>query len=91
MRPHELDYPTLSSDTDPESERVQFEIYRRMPDWRKFELIDDAIQTSRALALAGLRARHPDAGPDELRRRLFGVWLGEEIAREVYGSLPGDT
>ena len=88
-KPHELDWTTLSSDTDPEAERVQMEIYRRMPAWRKIELIVGANETARQLALAGLRTRHPEAGPEEIRRRLFGLLLGEDLATEVYGPLPG--
>lgn len=88
-KPHELDWTTLSSDTDPEAERIQMEIYRRMPRWRKIELIVEANETARQLALAGLRARHPNASPEEILRRLFGLMLGEELATEVYGPLPG--
>ena len=87
-KPHERDYPTLSPDTDPEAERVQLDILRRMPAWRKVQIIGEAIQLSRALALAGLRERHPEAGPEELHRRFLGLWLGEEIATRVYGPLP---
>jgi hypothetical protein len=86
-KPHERAHPALSPDTDPEAERVQLEIFRRMPPWRKVELVGDAIETSRVLALAGLRQRHPLAGPAELHRRLLGLWLGEEIAARVYGPL----
>jgi hypothetical protein len=86
-KPHELPYPTLSPDTDPDAERVQIEIFRRMPAWRKVQLIEDANELSRQLALAGLRQRHPDAAPEELRRRLFGLFLGEELATRVYGPL----
>jgi hypothetical protein len=88
-KPHELNWTTLSSDTDAEAERIQMEIYRRMPAWRKIELIVEAIETARQLALAGLRSRHPEAGPEEIRRRLFGLLLGEKLAKEVYGPLPG--
>jgi hypothetical protein len=87
-RPHEIAHPTLSPDTDPEAEKVQLEIFRNMPLRRKAELIGEAIETSRALSLAGLRARHPEAGPEELRRRLFGLELGEDLATRVYGPLP---
>jgi hypothetical protein len=68
-KPHEISSPTLSLDTDPEAHRVQLEILRRMPMSRKFQLIGDAIETSRIFAMAGLRSRHPDAGPEELHRR----------------------
>lgn len=87
-KPHELPYPTLSPDTDPEAERIQIEIFRNMPAWRKVQLVEDANRTARQLALAGLRQRHPDAGPEELHRRLVGLFLGEELATQVYGPLP---
>ena len=74
---------------DPAAEQVMLEIYRRMPAWRKVELVDDANRTARQLALAGLKARHPTEGPERLRRRLFGLMLGEELASEVYGPLDG--
>ena len=35
--------------------------------------------------MAGLRMRRPGAGPIELRRRLFGLLLGEELARKAFG------
>lgn len=86
-KPHEMPYPTLSEDTDPEAEKVQLEILRRMPAWKKFQLISEAIETSRVLAMAGLRQRHPDASPEELHRRFLDLWLGEELAAEVYGPI----
>jgi hypothetical protein len=88
LRPHEVAHPTLSPDTDPEAERVQLQILRNLPIWRKIQLVLEANEVSRALTLAGLRARHPEAGPEELRRRLFGLELGEELATQVYGPLP---
>lgn len=86
-RPHEVDHPTLSPDTDQEAEAVQLEIYRRMPTWRKIELVFEANAMSRALALAGLRDRYPQASAAELRRRLMDLLLGEELALRAYGPL----
>lgn len=86
-RPHELAYPTRSPDTDPQAEAVQLEIYRRMPAGRKIQLVFEANEMSRAFAMAGLRSRHPQAGPEEVQRRLFGLLLGEELATRVYGPL----
>ena len=84
-KPHEVAYPTLSEDTDPAAEAVQLKIYREMPPWRKLQLVDDAIRTSRSLAMAGLRRRYPEAGEAVLRRRFMDLWLGEELAALVYG------
>jgi hypothetical protein len=76
------------SDTSPEAERVQIQILRAMPDWRKFKLINDMIVTSRKLALAGLHERFLGASEQELRRRLATLVLGSELATKVYGPEP---
>jgi hypothetical protein len=86
-KPHEMSHSTLSEDTDPEAEKVQLEILRRMPAWKKFELVSEAIETSRVLAMAGLRHRYSNAPPEELHRRFLDLWLGEELASEVYGPI----
>jgi hypothetical protein len=75
------------TDSDSDAERVVFEIYRRMPPWRKTQLVDEANRTARQLAMAGLRTRHPDEPVERLRRRLLGLALGERLATEVYGPL----
>ena len=76
-----------ASDTHPEAEEIVLSIYRRMPVWRKVELVDDAIRTSRLLAMIGLRSRHPGEPLSKLRRRLAGLVLGDETAAKVYGPL----
>lgn len=90
-RPHEVLQPALAADTDPRAERVQIDILRRMPAAEKMALVAGAIQTSRTLALAGLRRRFPTASADELHRRLMDLLLGEELAARVYGPRPGDA
>jgi len=78
---------TLSRDTNREAERVLVEIMKALPSWKKLALLDDACSTSRALALAGLRARHPEASEAALHRMLMGLLLGEEIATRIWGPL----
>jgi hypothetical protein len=80
----------LSRDTTLEAAEVQMEIYRRMSPGEKIALVEEANRRARALALAGLRQRHPDASEAELFRRLMDLTLGEALAREVYGPLPED-
>jgi hypothetical protein len=79
--------PRLYADTPADAERVLLAIYRRMPAWRKVELVEDANRTARQLALVGLRSRHRGESPARLRRRLLGLVLGEETARKLYGPL----
>ena len=75
----------IFSDTPAEVEQRLVEIYRRMPAWRKIELVEDANRTARQLALAGLRSRHPGESEARLRRRLLDLVLGEETTLKVYG------
>lgn len=77
----------IHTDTSAEAERISIEIYRKMPAWRKIQLVEDANRTARQLALAGLRSRHAGESPTRLRRRLFGLALGEDLATRAYGPL----
>ncbi len=73
------------SDTSPEARRVLYDLYRRMPPARKFQLICDTYDLGKQLALAGLRMRHPNAAEDELRRLWSQEHLGRELFEKVYG------
>ena len=76
---------TLFPDTRPEAEQVQLELLRQAPPWRKLQLLGQLNQTARTLALSGLRQRYPQATPQELRRRLADLLLGQDLAAQVYG------
>ncbi len=77
------------TDTAPEVERLQIELLRAMPPGRKLLLAADLSAAVKALALAGVRARYPGAAEAEVRSRLAVLLLGEALARQVYGELPG--
>jgi hypothetical protein len=48
------------------------------------QMLAQLNQSARLLALAGLRSQYPESSETELRRRLAGLLLGEEIAYKVY-------
>jgi hypothetical protein len=79
---------TLAEDTSAEAERVFIELLRRASPARKMAMVLSANRTARALAMAGLRERHPGETPARLRRRLADLWLGPELAAKAYGPLP---
>jgi hypothetical protein len=81
---------TLFPDTSPDAQRVQVDLLRRAPAWRKLELLGQLNAMARTLALSGLRQRHPKATAAELRRRLADLLLGPDLAARVYGRLPGE-
>jgi hypothetical protein len=62
-------------------------IYRDMPAWRKWQLVEEANYRARLWAWAGLESRHPDDSEARLRWRLFALELGEELATKVWGPL----
>lgn len=78
---------TLSPDTHPEVEAVLIQLLRQAPPWRKLHMVDQLNQTVRTLALSGLRQRHPNATPQELRRHLADLLLGPDLAARAYGPL----
>lgn len=82
---------TLQADTLPEMEALQFQLLRAVPAWRKLAMLGQLNASAHLLALAGLRQRHPQASQVELRRRLAGLLLGEDLARKVYGELEDVT
>ena len=78
----------LAEDTSPEAERVLIELLRKASPARKLAMVLSANRTARALALTGLRERHPGESPERLRRRLADLWLGPELAAKAYGPFP---
>jgi len=66
----------MLSDTSPDVERRMYDIYRRMPAWRKCQLVADAYTGARQLHDAGHRLRHPSATEFEVNRAWAEVTLG---------------
>ena len=79
---------TLANDTHPDAERALIALLRGASTARKLAIVIGANQTARALAMTGLRERHPGESPARLRRRLAELWLGSELAAKAYGPLP---
>ena len=81
---------SLYTDTHPKMEAMQIELWRQASATRKMHMLAQLNASARTLALAGLRTRYPHANEAELRRRLAGLLLGDELARKVYGEI-GDA
>jgi len=76
----------LYSDTHPQMEALQIELWRHASPTRKMHMLAQLNASARTLALAGLRSRFPNASEDELRYQIAVLLLGEELARKVYGE-----
>ncbi len=77
----------MNMDTTPEVEEILFKMWRETPSWRKWQMMDDLNQSARHIAQIGLNKRHPNASPEEIRRRLADMVLGSELADRAYGPL----
>lgn len=76
------------SDTDPDTDRLMIELARAMPGSKKIDQVFELIETTRALALSGLRSRYPQASEDELKKRLAALVFDRETVIQVYGWDP---
>lgn len=79
---------TSPSDTDPAAERALIEAIRRAPIWKRLALVSELVEATRALALADLRGRYPNASDEKLRRRLALRVLAPEAIRAADGWEP---
>ena len=79
----------LSTDTTRHAERMQLMAWRSMSTVQRAQLVAGAARTVRAIALAGLRQRHPGASESEIVARLALLTLGPSLARRVYPRLIG--
>ena len=79
---------TQSADTSREAEEFLIARLRELPPWRKLQQVAEMTKSVRALSLAGLKERYPQASPEELHRRLAALWLDSELVRRAYGWDP---
>jgi predicted Fe-S protein YdhL (DUF1289 family) len=70
----------LSLDTSPYIERLQIAAWRQMSSEQKAAIVSGLTQTVFDLALAGVRARYPDASPREQILRRAVITLGTDLA-----------
>jgi hypothetical protein len=68
-------------------EALQIQLWRQASPTRKMQALAQLNNSAKTLALMGLRLRYPQASEGELRRRLAGLLLGEELACKIYGEL----
>jgi hypothetical protein len=79
----------LSADSSPAVERLQIDAWRRMSPLDKARAVDGLTRTAQALALAGIRQRHPGASDRECFLRLATLKLGRETAIRLYPDAAG--
>jgi hypothetical protein len=76
----------LFPDTHPKMEALQIQLWRQASPTRKMHMLAQLNASARLLASSGLRSQFPQASEFELRFKLAGLLMGEELARKVYGE-----
>ncbi len=74
----------IPADTTPEAWRVQLDIFRRMLPLRRLEMALELGDTGRELIASGVRHRHPDYSPEQVRLAVLRLMQGKEIFSMVY-------
>jgi hypothetical protein len=78
-------------DASPAATEQYFELLRRAKPSERLRAAVGLSQAVRALAEAGLRARHPHADDDEIRVRLAVRMYGREAVARVFPFIPDDA
>jgi hypothetical protein len=76
--------PDRPADTTAEAWEAQLGLLRRMDGSRRASLAFRLTRLAREASRAGIRARHPEYGPDEVRRAFFRMLHGDSVTRRVW-------
>jgi type II secretory pathway component PulL len=74
----------LAADTTFDVEARQIEAWRAMTPAGKLALVEELNTATRAMMLAGIRHRHPDAGEREVFLRAAIILFGADLAVAAY-------
>ena len=72
------------ADTSPEAWAAQLAFLRRMEGSRRAALAFRLTSLAREASRAGIRARHPDYGEEDVRRAFFRLLHGDATTRSVW-------
>lgn len=79
------------TDTSPAAAAQYAALLRALPPTERLRIAVGLSSAVRALAEAGIRQAHPDAGPDEVRVRLTVRLYGRAVAERLFGPVPDDA
>jgi hypothetical protein len=77
----------LSSDTSPEAERMQIELFRWASLARRFGLARSLSQTTMSLARQAIRRRHPAASDEDVLLLFVEYHYGRDLACRLRADL----
>jgi len=75
-------------DTSPDGHEAQLRAYRRLGPAGRARVAGKLSAETRELTRAGIRARHPEYGDEEVESALRRILLGDELFRRAWPALP---
>ena len=75
----------LRDETDPVIAAMVLDRLRNMTPGERADMVRAMNESCETLALAGIRQRHPDADPEEIRMRLGVLRIGPQLMRDAFG------
>jgi hypothetical protein len=80
---------TTATDTSPEAQAFQLNIFRQMTPAGRLQAAMDLAETSRQLLAQGVLQRHPEYSQEEARLAVIKLVLGEELFAKTYATAKG--
>jgi len=75
-------------DTSLAAHQAQIDCYRRMTPAARVAAAAEMSEDTRAIAAAGIRARHPTYSGTDVRHALLRLLLGDELFRRAWPHAP---
>ena len=75
------------ADTTPEAAWVQIEAFRRMPPQKRLRMVLQLGDSLRAIVASGVRSRHPEFTPEQVKLAVIRLTLGDDLFRKVYPGM----
>ena len=77
-----------SLDTSEQAAAVQLAAYRRMTPAARLRVAMELTELSRQLLMEGIRRRHRNYDPEQVRLAMIRVWLGANLFKRAYPNAP---
>lgn len=81
----------MNQDTSPAAIERYHELLRAQAPAARLEQMNALIAAVREMAVAGIRARHPDASAEEISVRMAVRLYGRDVAQRLFGGVPPDA
>ena len=77
----------VPTDTSLDAFEVQTRAYRALGPEGRVQVLAELSEAVRAVAMAGIRSRHPHYTEEETRQALYRLLLGDDLVRAVWPDL----